>query len=273
MKKIGKIKRSGELMWVLGVFMVALGVSLCKKADLGVSMIAAPTFILHEAISKAWTGVSVGVIEYLWQGVLLILMCAAVRRVNWRYLLTFLVAVIYGYVLDMWLLIFGTSPFPTLALRWIMLIVGDVCTAIGVACFFRTYLPLQVHELFVAELSDRYKLKINKVKYAFDAAFLALSLILAFSLFGDAKAFDWKYIYSTSFHSLGLGTIITTIINAPIIAAAGKLMDKFFDSEPLFPKLQKFIGRKKSADPVPVADGALPDAQNADNPSDADISK
>lgn len=114
MKRIGKIKRGGELMWVIGIFMVALGVSLCKKADLGVSMIAAPTFILHEAIAKVWEGVSVGVIEYLLQGVILVIMCAAVTRINWRYLLSFAVAIIYGYVLDMWLLISGRRRLP----RW-----------------------------------------------------------------------------------------------------------------------------------------------------------
>lgn len=241
-------------MWVIGIFMVALGVSLCKKADLGVSMIAAPTFILHEAIAKVWEGVSVGVIEYLLQGVILVIMCAAVTRINWRYLLSFAVAIIYGYVLDMWLLIFGTAPFASLAVRWVMLIVGDICTAVGVACFFRTYMPLMVHELFVSELCDRYGLKINKIKYAFDAAFLALSLILAFLLFNDARSFDWKMIYSTSFHSLGLGTIITTIINAPIIAAAGRLLDRVFEYNPLFPKLEKYIGRSKKT--IPLAPGA-----------------
>lgn len=43
-----KIKKTSELMWLLGMIFMSLGVCLCKKSGLGVSMIAAPTFILQE---------------------------------------------------------------------------------------------------------------------------------------------------------------------------------------------------------------------------------
>lgn len=240
-----KIPKTNELMWVLGIFLVALGVTISKKADLGVSMIAAPTFIVFEAIKPLWTSVSVGTVEYLVQGAILIIMCVVVRRFDWRYLLAFLVAVIYGYVMDMWMLVFENVVISKVYLKWIMLIVGDVFTAAGVACFFRTYMPLQVHELFVSELSARYNLKINRVKLVFDMTFLALSVVLATTIFGDVKSFEWKNILTTSYHSLGLGTIVTTFINAPIIAAIGKVLDKIFDYTPLCPKLEKVLSRGK----------------------------
>lgn len=247
--------------------MLALGVSLSKKANLGVSMIAAPTFIIHEAVAKIWPSVSVGVVEYSVQGLLLIIMCATVRRFNWRYLLSFAVAVIYGYALDMWLLVFGSEPFQTVALRWVMLIVGDVSVAFGVACFFRTYLPLQVHELFVSELADRYNLKINKVKYCFDGVFLLISVVLALSIFRDASTFDWTSIYYNDYHSLGLGTLVTTVINTPIIAACGRILDKIFDFTPMFPKLEKLLQRNKTAKETSSPDEA---AENAINNKTAD---
>mgnify|MGYP001776916004 FL=1 len=53
-KPLKKIPKTAELMWVLGIFLVALGVTMSKKADLGVSMIAAPTFIVYEAIRPLW---------------------------------------------------------------------------------------------------------------------------------------------------------------------------------------------------------------------------
>ncbi len=240
---IKKFEKAGELSWLFATVLVALGVAICKKADLGVSMIAASPFILYEAVSGLWSGFSVGMVEYLIQGLLLIVLLAVVQRLNWRYLLAFLAAVIYGYTLDLWLLILGTEPFGELWLRWVMLIVGDTVTALGVACFFRTYLPLQVYELFVAEVADRYRFSVNKSKMAFDICCLTVSIILAFSIFGDVKEFDWSKIYSTSFHSIGLGTLITTIINAPIITLWGKLLDKFFDYKPLFPKIHKVLAR------------------------------
>lgn len=242
--KMKKLPKSSELMWLLGIILVALGVCLCKKADLGVSMIAAPTFIIYEAIAPFWSGFSVGMVEYLVQGAVLILLCVVVQKFNWRYLLAFLVAVIYGYVLDLWLLIFGAQPFQEIYLRWIMLFVGDFITALGVACFFRTYMPLQVYELFVAEIASRFKKPVNKTKMCFDLGCLVVSVVLAFSLFGDVKTFDWSSIWTNSFHSIGLGTLITTLINAPIVAFSGKILDKLFDYTPLFPRLKTVLERK-----------------------------
>ena len=64
-----KIKRSSELLWLFGIVFVALGVSICSKADLGVSMIAAPAFVIAEALSALHSIFSVGVTEYVIQGI------------------------------------------------------------------------------------------------------------------------------------------------------------------------------------------------------------
>ncbi len=238
-----KLQKASELLWLFGTVFVALGVAICSKADLGVSMIAAPAFVIHQALSPLWQSLSVGVTEYIIQGLLLLVLCLAVRRFNWRYLLAFAVAVIYGYVLDFFLWIFGGVTFDAVWLRWVMLLVGDTVTAFGVACFFRTYLPLQVYELFVAELADRFGLSLSKTKFCFDMSLLALSLLLAFTLFGDVKSFDFTTIWHTSFHSIGLGTLVTTAINSPIIAFMGKQIDRLFGKEPAFPRVEKLLKR------------------------------
>ena len=238
-----RIKRSSELLWLFGIVFVAFGVSICSKADLGVSMIAAPAFVVSEALISLWSGFSVGVTEYVLQGVLLILMCIIVRRFNWRYLLAFAVAVIYGYTLNFFLWLMSGITFEAIWLRWVMLIVGDIITAFGIACFFRTYMPLQVYELFVAEIAARFKINISKVKSGFDVSLLIISAVLALTLLGDVTSFDWTTIGYASFHSIGLGTLVTTAINSPIIALMGKLIDKIFEPSPLFEKLEKVLKR------------------------------
>lgn len=233
-----KVKKSAELLWLLGILFVALGVSICSKADLGVSMIAAPAFIVSEAIVQLWSGFSVGVTEYIIQGLMLILLCLLIRRFNWRYLLAFAVGMIYGYTLNFFLWLLGGVSFSALWLRWLMLIIGDAITAFGIACFFRTYMPLQVYELFVAEFADRFHLPINRVKFGFDLSLLTISILLSLVLFGDAASFDFTSILHTSFHSIGLGTFVTTAINAPLIAWMSKLVDRFFEAEARWKKLE-----------------------------------
>ncbi len=239
-----KIPKSSELLWLLGVVFVALGVAVCGKANLGVSMIAAPAFVVYEAVAPLWSGFSVGMTEYMIQGLLLIVLCLVIRRFNWRYLLAFVVAILYGYALNFFMWVFGGISFDAVWLRWLMLIVGDVFTAFGVACFFRGYMPLTVYELFVIELTSRFRLNINRVKWTFDITLLVLSLVLAFTLFGDAASFDWSTIVSSSFHSIGLGTLVTTAINSPLIALMSRFINKVFDPTPAFPKLAKALTRR-----------------------------
>ena len=88
-----------------------------------------------------------------------------------------------------------------------------------------------------------YNIGIPKVKRTFDYTLLVLSIILAVSLFGNVLTFDWSTIYYSSFHSIGLGTIVTTIINTPIISLMSRLIDKCFDNKARFTKLEKFLSK------------------------------
>ena len=136
---MGKIKKSSELLWLLGNIFVALGVAICSKADLGVSMIAAPAFIVYEAIAPLWSGFSVGMTEYILQGIMLVVLCLISRRFNWRYLLAFAVAVIYGYTLNFFLWLLSGVSLDSVTLRWVMLIIGDISTALYAASGLRAF--------------------------------------------------------------------------------------------------------------------------------------
>ena len=94
MKKIAKM---GEMSWAIGTFLCAFGVALCAKADLGLSMVAAPAYILHVAISRVLPWYTHGTSEYLWQAFLLLLTCIIVRKFRPRYLLSFLSAFLSGW--------------------------------------------------------------------------------------------------------------------------------------------------------------------------------
>ena len=133
--------------------------------------------------------------------------------------------------------------FDAVWLRWVMLLVGDAVTAFGVACFFHTYMPLQVFELFVAEVADRYRLDLHRVKSIFDISLLVISVSLALLLFGDVAEFDWSAIYYTSFHSLGLGTLVTTLITAPLINLMSRFISRTFDDTARFPALERLLKR------------------------------
>lgn len=226
MKKISKMN---EAAWVLGVVLCALGVCLCTKANFGLSMVAAPAYIIHVFFRDIFAWYTQGTSEYITQGIILVIMCIIIRRFKAKYLLTFVCAVVFGLAVDGCLyLLGGNAPYETMAARIIAFILGETITAVAIAFYFRTDLPLGVYELAVSEISKRFGIDINKVKSANDIIMLVVSVILAFTL-------------NQSFAGIGVGTVLITLVNAPLIALCGKLLDKFFSFEPRFPSLVEKI--------------------------------
>ncbi len=239
-----KLQKSSELLWVLGMLFVGLGVAICSKTNLGVSMVAAPAFLLYDAFSPFWDGFTVGMIEYAVQGILLLVLSLSIRRFRWRFLLAFASAVLYGFVLDFFLFLLSGVTFDAIWLRWLMFFVGNFSIAFGVACFFKTYLPRLAFELFVVEFTKHYKLNINKFKWVIDGILLAVSLTLAFTLFDDITSFDWSTIGYSSFHHIGMGTLVATLVTAPMIALSSKIIGGIFDPTPAFPKGEAFFTKE-----------------------------
>ena len=179
------------------------------------------------AIGQEWC--TFGTAEYMLQGALLIIMCLAVRRFKWKYLLSFLTSVIYGLILDGWFLILGTDAFEGLWVRIVSLAVGMVISSAAIAFLFRTYLPQQVYELFVKEVAERYSFAIQRVKLVFDLSMLVLAIVMSLTL-GQSL-----------FSSIGIGTVVCAFVNSPLIALFGKGYDKVFGFEPMFPKVRDFL--------------------------------
>lgn len=227
MRKIGKMN---EAAWMLGIILCALGVALCTKAGFGLSMIAAPTYIIHVKMTSFFSWYTQGTSEYLFQGAMLVAMCFAVRRFRLRYLLSFVTAILSGLAIDGWLFVLsGNGTYDAMACRIIAFILGELITTLAVAFFFRTRMPLQMYELFVKEIAKRYNFSVNKVKLIYDICALCLSVALALLL-------------NKSLQGVGVGTIIITAVNAPLISLFGKILDKFFDFDPKFPKLIETLG-------------------------------
>ena len=104
-------------------------------------------------------------------------------------------------------------------------------------------MPLQVYELFVAEFAVCFNKSISRAKTVFDVSLLAVSVTLALTLFGDVLSFNWSTIWYSSFHNIGMGTLVTTAINSLLIALMGKFLDLCFDNSARFKKLEAVLKR------------------------------
>ena len=110
------------------------------KADFGVSMVVAPAYLLYRWLSPAWSVVTFGMAEYCLQAVLLLAMCL-LRRFRVSYLFSFVTAVVYGFVLDAFMLLGAMLPAGSVWLRAIYYVLG---------CFLRGRCFCHVPHLYFA---------------------------------------------------------------------------------------------------------------------------
>lgn len=200
--------------WILGLLLANLGVCLCTKSDLGLSMIGAVPYIYHLWLRDTFEWFTQGTAEYVWEAVVLILMCLLIRQFKPRYLLSFLTALFAGFLIDGWLfLLGGNGPYVTWVMRIIAFILGTFFTSAGIGFLFHTTMPVQVYELCVMEISSKKNINRDKCKYIFDIIFLVLALVLSLVL-------------THGFHGIGVGTIIITFVNAPIIHLVSRFVEK-----------------------------------------------
>jgi len=216
-----KNKRDG-IYWAIGLTLTALSVSLAAKSGFGVSMVVAPAYVLHLKVVEYLPWFSFGVSEFVVQIMLLVTMAIIVKEVRLKYILTFGTAAIYGFVLDMWRRLFGTGIPEQMAHRVFFAACGIVICSFAIALMFRTSWPQQAYDMFVKDVSEHLKIDIDKFKWGYDISSLLTAIALMLVLF-----------HTFSLKMVGVGTLVTTVVNAPMIAMAGRIIDRVFgDNKP-----------------------------------------
>ena len=162
----------------------------------------------------------------------MLLLCVSLKRFKISYLLSFLTAIIFGLTVDGWFIIIGSNAVvQSFAIRIVLLVLGELITALSIAFFFRTSLPLAVYELVVTEVSDKFGFSTSSVKQINDIVMLVISVVLALTLNG-------------SLQGLGFGTVFITLVNAPLIKLFGRILDRFFEFSFRFKTTKLLFGRK-----------------------------
>ena len=215
---------STELAYVFGIVFVAWGVVLMEKADFGVSMVVAPAYLLYRWLSPVWSLVTFGMAEYCLQAVLLLAMRLLLRRFRVSYLFSFVTAVVYGFVLDAFMLLGAMLPAGSIWLRAIYYVLGMLFCAAGVSAMFHTYISPEVYELFVKEVSAHFGADINRFKTGYDCVSCLIGVAMSFLAFGL-----WH------FEGVKWGTILCALINGYVIGRFSAFYEKYWTFCDRFP--------------------------------------
>lgn len=213
-----------ETAYLLGLVLLAAGVSLMEASDFGISMVVAPAYLVYRKLSLILPFFTFGMSEYCLQALLLAATMLLLKRFRVSWLLTFATAVLYGFILDgcMWLMSF--APRTAIALRLLYYVSGAVVCSAGVSLLFHTYLPPEAYELFVKLVSAKFGIEIHRFKTGYDITSMLIGVILSFCFFGFGV-----------FVGVRLGTLVCALLNGFMIGRFSALLEKHFDFRDALP--------------------------------------
>ncbi len=206
-----------EAAYVFGIVLLAVGTAMMERADLGMSMVVAPAYLLYLRISQSIPAFSFGMAEYCLQAVLLIALTILTHKINLKYLFSFGTAVFYGYTLDLSMKVVAVIPPVPFVGKVIFYVLGFIGCAIGVSLLFHTYISPEAYELFVKEISARYGTNISKTKTVYDCCSCLIAVLLSFVFFGFGH-----------FEGIKIGTIVCAVVNGSCIGICSKVFESRF---------------------------------------------
>ncbi len=195
------------VLYLMGLFIMTLGVSMSVKSNLGVSPVSSIPYTI-----TCITGLEMGKATIVFHIVLVVLQILILRGAfQIKNLLQVVVGVVFGYFTTFSNYLFSFLPTTdNMVIRLGMMLVSTVLIAIGI--FF--YLPSDIVPLAgegaMKAISDKTNIVFNKVKIGFDISMVVISLIACLTVLRQ-------------FGSVGIGTVIAAVLVGAVLGVLTKL--------------------------------------------------
>jgi len=203
------VKRS--ILFLLGLFFIALGIAFTKYSQLGVSPISSVANIL----SIKFTSVSFGTWSFIINCVFVLFEILILgKKFPPVQLLQIPLSLVSGVFIDIGLLIASLLPVNTYALQLVSLFIGIVVLGFGITLSIIANVILYPGEALVKVLSDKLGKNFGSLKIVFDTSCVTLSIILSVLMFSGQ-------IFGTR-----EGTLISMILNGASVKFFSALISK-----------------------------------------------
>lgn len=173
------------LFYILGVFILSLGVVFSVNSKLGVSAVSSPPYVLNLI-----TGISMGTTTTLVYIILILLQIIVLRReFKWINLTQLLVSAMFGYFIDFFLFILGDFMIPTYAGQLTMLGISIFLISIGVAIYVNAGVMNMPMEGLVAAVNQKIlrKLSFGEVKMILDTSMVVFAVTISLLFLGNVQ--------------------------------------------------------------------------------------
>lgn len=194
------------VLYILGLFLLTLGVSFSIQANLGVS----PVSSLAYAFSLT-SGLSIGITTVLANVIFIVVQLILNKSFNMKeYAIQLIISFLFGLFMDATLLLVELLPAPqTIITKSIYLFISLFIVSAGLLGYFTAKLPLMPYDALTYVISERFKLKFGRAKITSDLINVSLAGVVCL-------------IFIHSFGSIGIGTVIAAIFVGKILGWAIK---------------------------------------------------
>ena len=171
------------IVFVMGLFILAFGVALSTKADLGTSPISCIPYIL--SIKLSWT---MGEFTILMHIVFILLQIILLReKYQLIQLLQLPVAFLFGYFTDITIrMVHGLNP-NTYLLQWLVCIASFFAVGLGVFLEVKANVVMLAGEGLICAIAQVRKKEFGITKIWFDSILVLLGIVLSFLLLHQLK--------------------------------------------------------------------------------------
>ncbi len=179
------------LQYVIGLCVMAAGTVLLKRAALGITPITSVP-----AAAANVTPFTLGNTTIALHVLCVIGQILVVRRFTVKALLTMLVGVPFGYIIDLFMWLFDPGPLGVFP-RIVLLVVGSD-------------LMLPAPDELTHTISEVYGKKLSNVKFISDAVYVIVALAI-------------DLIFAGKISSVGIGTVCAVLLTGRLIGLFGKM--------------------------------------------------
>lgn len=213
-RKVKMSKKETEkryVLFVISLFISALGVAFTKHGELGVSPISSVANVMSIKLDFF----SLGIWLIIWNCVLILGQILILRKkFKPIQLLQIPLSFLFGYFTDFGLWLVGFIPAKSYIMRLVMVFIGIVILGFGVSLSVSANVIMNSGEAFVKAISDTTNKNFGNVKIAFDVSCVVLALILSLLFF------DFTIVGTRE------GTIISALCTGLVVKLFRKLTDE-----------------------------------------------
>ena len=212
----GRKNFSSELALLTATVVNSFAVALIVKADFGISTLTSVPLIL----SYIFDFLSFGWWNFIFQVLFLTVLILVTRNPDPRYILSFVVAKIFGSLLDVFAQVVAPLP-PHFAFRVLYFAVGFLIMVPGIVLYLRCRLPPLPFDAFVRDIATHFGLSIKWVRTPLDVVCVGATVAVSLIALGTVRA-------------VGVGTVITALTLGPALGLCCRWMDDRFVFAPSF---------------------------------------